>query len=277
MPTCESCSPAAQGCEYLGARPAPQSEPILRTTASNASFTNPSQRQLILGWSMAATTSGTNDDAGETGPQAGARQLTAAPAASVGDRCAVCQASLAGDQRYCVECGERRAKPNFPLPQTAADSNEDRARHRRQARRPRVSSGATLVAGVGTLLLAMGVGVLIGHNGNNSAPTTHASSPAVQVVTVGGAGGGAARAAKPATVSPRSTKSKSHSQSTASAKHKQAPSAPPKAVAAKANAAASKVLGGSRKDAPPPTVTVGQTGHGAGYQNGHFTGNFFGH
>ena len=27
---------------------------------------------------------------------------------------------------------------------------------------------------------------------------------------------------------------------------------------------------------PPPTVTVGQKGSGAGYQHGHFTGNFFG-
>jgi hypothetical protein len=34
------------------------------------------------------------------------------------------------------------------------------------------------------------------------------------------------------------------------------------------------VLGG--KSLPPATVTVGASGSGAGYQNGHFNGTFFG-
>jgi hypothetical protein len=185
----------------------------------------------------------------------------------------VCDAPLAVDQRYCVECGERRGKPRFPV-SPPVDAPPAPAPRRRSARRPRVSAGATLVAGVATLLLALGVGVLIGHSGN-SGTSQRASAPPVQVVKLsgGGAVGGAAAvaAAKPST--PAATKAK--------AKAKAAPkvSAQAKAKAAashKASAAASKVLGTSAAKLPPPTVTVGAPGHGAGYQNGHFTGTFFG-
>jgi hypothetical protein len=134
-----------------------------------------------------------------------------------------------------------------------------------------VSAGATLVAGVATLLLAMGVGVLIGHSGN-SASNQRASTPPVQVVKVtgGGGGGGAVAAATPSTPAATKTKAKAKAKVNAKAKAQAA------AAAHKASAAASKVLGTTAAKLPPPTVTVGAPGHGAGYQNGHFTGTFFG-
>ena len=57
------------------------------------------------------------------------------------------------------------------------------ARARRE-RRARAIRQRTLIAGIGTLLLAMGVGVLIGRSGDNVGRPRHAA----QVVTVGGGG-----------------------------------------------------------------------------------------
>jgi hypothetical protein len=133
-----------------------------------------------------------------------------------------------------------------------------------------VSAGATLVAGVATLLLALGVGVLIGHSGN-SGSSQRASTPPVQVVKLGGGGGGAV-AANPSAPAATKTKAKAKATPKVSAKAK----AKAAAASHKASAAASKVLGTSAAKLPPPTVTVGAPGKGAGYQNGHFTGTFFG-
>jgi hypothetical protein len=153
----------------------------------------------------------------------------------------------------------------------AAPATPAPAAGRREQRRPRVSSGAALIAGVGTLLLALGVGVLIGRTSNNNATPAAVRNAPVQVITVAGSGSGSGGG---------SSGNTSTSASTAKAASKQAAASKPKTVvvtkqvAAKASAAASKVLGG--KVNTPPTVTVGQSGHGAGYTNGHFTGNFFG-
>src|SRR5450755_3368765 len=96
---------------------------------------------------------------------------------AVGDRCTNCQAPFASDQRYCVTCGERRgkARSNFAAPAAPAPSPK-------RERAPRPSSGATLIAGVATLLLAMGIGFLIG-NANNNGNTRAAAAPP-QVITV---------------------------------------------------------------------------------------------
>ncbi len=107
--------------------------------------------------------------------------------------CATCGAPLAADQRYCLECGERSPQtseflrsgapvaappPSTPPrpPGTPADAPQG----------PR-SNTVSLLAGVGVLLLAMGVGVLIGRSGSSSK-----QSPApVEVVTQAGAPTGA--------------------------------------------------------------------------------------
>lgn len=206
--------------------------------------------------------------------------------AKVGDRCVSCGTPMSSDQRYCVACGERRGKPRFSIPAgttgsvppssepaAAGASGAPPARHA-----PRASSGTTIVAGVGTLLLAMGVGVLIGRNSasNVNARPVQAAAPTVVTVGGGGAGTGTATTGAPRTSPTKSSKSKGAKGAKGKAKANTA-SKPTAAQAAKASNAASKVLGSSNKALPPATVTVGQTGHGPGYnKTGKFDGSFFG-
>jgi hypothetical protein len=191
--------------------------------------------------------------------------------ATVGDRCAACGTPMATDQKYCLNCGERRGKARFPLGTTAAaPAATTTVTTSRPAKKQRLSSSTALVAGVGTLLLAMGVGVLIGRTDNGS--SKNANAPA-QIITVGGSSGAASSGSTAATTQGKAKAAKGK----ASKKAKAAASKPTvdKKQAAKAQAAASKVLGTS-KNLPPATVKQGDTGHGAGYTKGHFTGTFFG-
>jgi predicted lipid-binding transport protein (Tim44 family) len=191
--------------------------------------------------------------------------------ATVGDRCPGCGTQLATDQKYCLNCGERRGKPRFavgaaPAPAAAAPAAASRA-----PKKQRLSSSTALVAGVGTLLLAMGVGVLIGHTDNGS--SKNASAPA-QIITVGGSTGPTSTGAAAATTQGKAKAAKGKSSKKANANKSKSAGVNSK-QAAKAQAAASKVLGSS-KNLPPATVKQGQSGHGPGYTKGHFTGTFFG-
>jgi hypothetical protein len=200
--------------------------------------------------------------------------------ATVGDRCVSCGTPMSSDQRYCVACGERRGKPRFALPAGgtagALPSTEiaPASASPPAPRAPRASSGTTIVAGVGTLLLAMGVGVLIGRNSASNVNSRPVQAAAPTVVTVGG-GAGTGTTAATATNKPAKKTSKSKG---AKGKPKANNTTKPTAAqAAKASNAASKVLGSSNKNLPPATVTVGQTGHGPGYdKSGKFNGSFFG-
>lgn len=230
--------------------------------------------------------------AGQLEPRAGQLEPPTASllADSVGERCANCGATLASDQRYCVQCGERRGTNRFStatMPAPAAATSSRTAgpppeRHRSW------SSGTTLIAGIATLLLALGVGVLIGKAGNNSTPKAQAP----EVITVNGGGsaatgagatgagatgavvGGASAsgthhaASKPAhTPKTEATKAKAVAKSTK----------PTTAAVKKASNAASSVLGGGASQ-QKNTVTTGSAckAGSAGCQNGHFTGSFFG-
>jgi hypothetical protein len=117
-----------------------------------------------------------------------------------GEPCAGCGAPLAGDQRYCLECGARRAQarvafrdilaprgapPPTPPPGLPASAPDG----------PPARSGLAFLAGLLCLLAALGVGVLIGNAGNDST----AATPGPQVITVGGA------AAAPAATAPAAT------------------------------------------------------------------------
>lgn len=118
--------------------------------------------------------------------------IASAPsAAEVAESCAACGAPLVDDQRYCLECGERR----FPIssvllggPPSAgatpgAEIGSPPAVPPGYGAAPTEGSGrggaVTVIAGVGVLLLAMGVGVLIGRSGASSK-----SSAAPQVISV---------------------------------------------------------------------------------------------
>jgi hypothetical protein len=125
-----------------------------------------------------------------------------------GEPCARCGSALADDQRYCLECGLRRADarvafmdvlgapgvaargappvgPTVPVAPAALAS-----RPAGQAITPGMAA-----VGVGLAVLFLGVGVLVGRSGDNSGS---GKAQAPQVVTVGGAAPAAASTASAA-------------------------------------------------------------------------------
>ncbi len=214
--------------------------------------------------------------AGGPGSAEPTRQLSLAQSS---DHCVNCGAPLASDQRYCVTCGERRGKPRFALAGAHEEVVEEVVSTRASStpRRPRTSAAFNLIAGIATLLLAMGVGVLIGHN--NSSSNNGSKAAATPAITINGAGAatGSTGSAAASTGSGSAGSTAGTGKSKHSASTKSAKSAPPKVVIQKASAAASKVTGGSAKVAGA-NATQGSacTAGTAGCQNGKLTGNYFG-
>jgi hypothetical protein len=167
------------------------------------------------------------DPAGGTQPLPGGQPLTGGAAQPVAQRepapgdepCAHCGAPLARDQRYCLECGAPRTYlSGMLLERLRAPGGQARSGQPGQPAQAMAPNGMapyttaapssawprnnvlTLIAGIGVLLLAMGVGVLIGRSGGSSA----ASTPAPQVTVVGGGAGatGAGAATTPTTTTP---------------------------------------------------------------------------
>ena len=165
---------------------------------------------------------------------------------------------MAPDQRYCVECGQRLAHARPPFLSDPAKTAQ--ATGSPPPRKPRfqVSPNVALIAGVATLLLALGLGIYIGSLAKGS------SAPARQVVAVPSTGptgtGSTGATAETGTTGGATGKSSKPTGSSSS------PAA--KASSTKPTAAASKP--------PNPTVQVGQKGSGPGYQHHEFTGHFFG-
>ena len=146
-----------------------------------------------------------------------------------GEPCATCGALLAADQRYCLNCGARRTDARIAFKEilatrgaavvgaegTAADYGI--AAPAAPAGAPPVAaspvrggdggnrSGLAALAGLACLLLALGVGVLIGNSGKDKT----AAAPAPQVISVGGAAAGtstgAAATTTPSTTTPSSS------------------------------------------------------------------------
>jgi hypothetical protein len=186
------------------------------------------------------------------------------------ERCAQCAAPLAPDQRYCLHCGAARAhvngpisggRPGGPPPQTAPSSQATTPSGTPQSPPPGVpgvppgtpsglsaaspanrNNTLALLAGVGVLLLAMGVGVLIGR-----ASTGTAKVPPAQVISVGGTAAGS--------VAPATTPTTPTTETPAASSAKKA---------AKAKAAAPSGAGSSINKPAPPTVlksvSKGQSG-----------------
>jgi hypothetical protein len=183
---------------------------------------------------------------------------TLSPMPVARERCAMCGATLAADQRYCVECGQRCGPSRLPFTDGIAPRTDSSPRAEPQRGRTRASVNATLIAGIGTLLLALGVGVLIGRLGTSST-----KAPPVQVVTVAGTGTGSGGAGTTA----GTASTESQTSGTAAKATKTAAAAAAAAKSAKAKAPAVPVT---------KVVKIGSKGSGPGYQHGHFTGNFFG-
>ncbi len=196
--------------------------------------------------------------------------------AASGEQCPSCGNPVAPDQRYCLNCGQRCGEPRLPFmnavtfmeamkrPAAASASPPKKAKRR-------LSPNAALIAGVGTLLLAMGVGVLIGRSGHDSGTTGAATAP--QVIKVEGNGGGSAETASTA----GSPGGKSAGAGKGSKSNKK--------VAKKAEARAESGQGAEEVlkpsgnvNLPPATVSPGdkcKAGE-AGCEGGEFTGNYFG-
>jgi hypothetical protein len=191
-----------------------------------------------------------------------------------GEQCPSCGMAVAADQRYCLHCGQRCGEPRLPFMNAVTFMDAMRAPSEAvagpapqpQPRRRRISPNAALIAGVGTLLLAMGVGVLIGHSGNQSVATTAA---APQVITVHGGGGAETETAATANKGNAGTKGgKKSKKASASAKKK-----------AETGQGAEEVLKPSAGvKLPPATAEVGSKCEqgAAGCKGGEFTGEFFG-
>lgn len=232
-----------------------------------------------------------NGNDGETAPFAsGAAVADDAPtetlvASSVGDRCVNCGATLTSDQRYCVVCGERRGAPRFTLPVAgpavqSATTTTTTSRPTRSGG-PRFGPGATLVAGVGTLLLALLVGFVIGNAASKSNTKTVTTGSGVKVINVGGSSAGATTASTGTSTAASSAPKTKHSSHSHSHKAKKATSAATKKTTNAETGAAQKVLGGN--NTPPANTKVGQKCTGSsckkpGYnkKTHRFDGSFFG-
>jgi hypothetical protein len=201
-------------------------------------------------------------EATDSSPQHGAQP---------GGSCRECGAPHAKDQRYCLACGaplagsgatvafapvagEHPSPPSSPPPHLLAGSpagapagSPPQNQAFGAAGGHGASSAPTVIAGVGVLLLAMGVGVLIGRTGNSASPAA-AVSP--QVVTV---------TASTTTSSTEAGESATGSGSSGSAKHR------------RKSAASSKGVGSSiEKPAPPSVLTKlkesEKSGNGSKYE-----------
>src|SRR3954453_3597161 len=122
--------------------------------------------------------------------------------AGVGDQCTGCGARLASQQRYWVECGERRGQSRLPFAESVAQRTQE-APAPPTHRRPRLTANAAAIAGVGTRVLALGVGGLMGRSGD---PGSGSKNNPVQVIHV--AGGAGATNASTAGANSAATKSK---------------------------------------------------------------------
>ena len=186
------------------------------------------------------------------------------------ESCAACGAPLVEDQRYCLECGERRFPMSSVLlggmggPQSGGSSRSQSAASPPAAPPGYGSSSAdgggrrgnavTVIAGVGVLLLAMGVGVLIGRSGASSKqPVT--PTQVISVSQPAPATGASATETTPANTEPASKSGSSKSSKGGSAKETPA-----------ASGAASAKGANESHPAPPSVVQNLAKKHGKSYE-----------
>jgi hypothetical protein len=112
------------------------------------------------------------------------------------ESCPNCNARMAADQRYCLNCGHRRGDPRLPFMDAVTFMESMSAPPGGGTPPPpapssgggnsRMNANAALIAGVATLVLAVGLGFLLGHNSNNNNAPAAAAAP--QIIKVGGGG-----------------------------------------------------------------------------------------
>lgn len=206
-----------------------------------------------------------------------------------GDACPTCGAQMAIDQRYCLNCGHRRGEPRLPFMDAVVFMNAMSQPPEEQAtaaapppppQKTGLSPSTTLVAGIATLVLAVGVGVLIGRSGDNGSAPVANQQP--QIIRVGGSGeGGGEEAATETNAGGKEAKTEGggkKSKGKGGAKGKKAPEED--VGASGTSKAAEEVLKPSAdaKPLPPPTTKVGEKcekGTAGCSDSGEFNGSFF--
>jgi hypothetical protein len=131
-------------------------------------------------------------------------QINAPQVGIPGDACTTCGSALSPDQRYCLSCGTRRSGANLHFQQILAAEAAAQAPAVSPAQAADGAGGATTrssmpaLASIACLLLALGVGVLIGKSGSGSASagTTQAVGAAPLATDAAGAADAEATAAK---------------------------------------------------------------------------------
>ncbi len=122
------------------------------------------------------------------------QDVNAPTLAPAGEPCASCGSPLAADQRYCLSCGARRAQARLPFRDVlAAGAASSGVVHEREvitsATAPvavddRLRTNLTVLGALACLLLALGIGVLLGRSGDGD---RQAAAPPAQVVRIDGA------------------------------------------------------------------------------------------
>lgn len=234
----------------------------------------------------------------ETPPLTQATQAIGAMPGAGGEACPNCGVAMSGDQRYCLNCGHRRGDPRLPFmdavvfmeamsgpPGGAAGAAPPPPPP--AEKKPRFSPSASLIAGVATLVLAVGVGVLIGRSGDHGSNTT----PGDQVIRVENQGGGGEETASTEGGGEKAEKAKGANKGAKKGKGagKKAKAKSNSPVAKKAETKAETGDSGTAKSveevikpeagvkiAPPEQKLGGQCEEGtAGCTGGKFEGNFF--
>ncbi len=146
-------------------------------------FTSAHEAPLRYDSEMTATTRSAEDgtpDPGNESSQTNAPVTDAPDGLLVGtaspDRCVECGAEMAVDQRYCVECGNRRGPARFALQRPSKTSTAVVPVTAASSRPPALTLAAT---GIVIALLALGVGVLIGHDGKAKTVKVTVTGPSV--------------------------------------------------------------------------------------------------
>lgn len=198
-----------------------------------------------------------------------------------GEQCPTCGAALAPDQRYCLECGHRRGDPRLPFMdavvfmdavQKSREPVAAAAPQAQQDRRPLMSANASLVAGVATLVLAIGVGVLIGRSGEGDSGNV-AATPSI--IKVGGGGEEGATAAGGEEAAGKAAGSKSTTKPSGSKKEAKGKTEEGSSGTSKAAESVLEPTEGVKL--PPPTTQLGgKCEQGTtGCEGGEFNGSFF--
>ena len=195
---------------------------------------------------------------------------------------------MALDQRYCLNCGNRRGDPRLPFMDAVVFMEAGKQPQVEAAaaapppppQRAGLSPGTTLIAGIATLILAVGVGVLIGRSGGDSG--TQVASPKPTVIQVGGSDSGGSGETETTSGNNAAAKEASKGSKSGAGDAKKAKKAPPEKEvdsSGTSEAAAEVLKPAGDVKLPPPTTEVGakcEKGTSGCSESGEFNGNFFG-